>query len=180
MNVFDVLREKLEETKSEWNNDYNVPINNAIEIVNQVEQEYNNGWIPVSERFPDNDFYVLISFENFSLPDIGRYEEDAEGGAFYPGDDSESYVHHGLIVNAWRPLPAAYKEGMVTTNADRIRAMSDEQLADEMLEYTDVCEKISFCHNDQMCNDTLDRGELIEKEMCKRCLMNWLGKEKVV
>lgn len=42
MNVFDVLREKLEEAKSDWNNDYNVPINNAIEIVNQVEQEYNN------------------------------------------------------------------------------------------------------------------------------------------
>ena len=63
------------------------------------------------------------------------------------------------------------------TNADRIRAMSDEQLADEMLKFTDVCEQINFCHNDQMCNDTLDRGELIEKEMCKRCLMNWLGKE---
>ena len=188
MNVFDVLREKLgkckdshlrlaDDTKEMTELQFAGCYTNAIEIVNQVEQEYNNGWIPVSERYPDNDGYILISFENFSLPDVGRYEEDAEGGAFYPGDDSESYVHHGLIVNAWRPLPVAYKEGMVTTNAERIRNMTDEQLADEMLKFTDVCEEINFCHNDQLCNDTLDRGEFIEKEMCKRCLMNWLGKE---
>jgi hypothetical protein len=63
------------------------------------------------------------------------------------------------------------------SNADRIRSLTDQQLADEMLKFTDVCEQINFCHNDQMCNDTLDRGELIEKEMCKKCLMNWLGKE---
>lgn len=63
------------------------------------------------------------------------------------------------------------------TNADKIRSMTDEQLADEMLKFTDVCEEINFCHNDQLCNDVLDRGELIEKEMCKRCLINWLKKE---
>lgn len=63
------------------------------------------------------------------------------------------------------------------TNADMIRKMSDEQLADEMLNFPDVCEQAGFCHNDILCNDMLERGELIEKEMCKRCLMNWLKKE---
>lgn len=63
------------------------------------------------------------------------------------------------------------------TNADMIRSMTDEQLADEMLKFPDVCEQAGFCKNDILCNDTLDRGETIEPEMCKRCLMNWLKKE---
>lgn len=33
---------RLEEQKSDWNYDYNVPINDAIEIVNQLAEEYNN------------------------------------------------------------------------------------------------------------------------------------------
>lgn len=70
-----------------------------------------NNWIPVSERLPEEGSYVLLSFENFTIPDIGRYETDEEGGAFYPGDDDESYVTYGILVNAWRPLPEPYKRG---------------------------------------------------------------------
>lgn len=66
---------------------------------------------------------------------------------------------------------------MSMTNADMIRSLTDEQLADAMLQFPDVCEQIGFCKNDILCNDTLDRGETIEPEMCKRCLMNWLKKE---
>lgn len=69
------------------------------------------------------------------------------------------------------------KKACNPTNADLIRRMTDEQLADAMLQFPDVCEQIGFCKNDILCNDTLDRGETIEPEMCKRCLMNWLGKE---
>lgn len=166
MNVFDVLREKLEEAKSDWNNDYNVPINNAIEIVNQVEQEYNNGWIPCSERLPEKNTWVLVTRSN-GIIDMDMYK-------------SRGWICIEDFVIAWQPLPEPFRENNIPrkqTNADRIRAMSDEALADEMLKFTDVCEQINFCHNDQMCNDTLDRGELIEKEMCKRCLLNWLGKE---
>ena len=50
----------------------------------------NYGWIPVSERYPENDRYVLLSFENFIIPTVGRYEEDEEGGAFFVGDDDIS------------------------------------------------------------------------------------------
>lgn len=43
-------------------------------------------WIPVEERLPDTDNYILLSFENFTRADIGSYELDEEGnGAFYPG-----------------------------------------------------------------------------------------------
>ena len=52
-----------------------------------------------------------MSFENISnTPDIARYEEDEYGGAFYPGDEGDSYATLGMIVNAWKPLPVTYRE----------------------------------------------------------------------
>ena len=66
-------------------------------------------WIPISERLPKNEDYILVSFKNSTLPDIARYEEDEEGGAFYPGDEEESYSSYGLFVNAWMELPKPYK-----------------------------------------------------------------------
>lgn len=70
-----------------------------------------NKWIPVSKKLPESGEYILISFTNFDIPEIGRYEVDKEGsGAFYPGDDNTSYAQFDLYVNAWRPLPKAYEE----------------------------------------------------------------------
>ena len=66
-------------------------------------------WIPIEERLPENEEYVLVSFGNFSLADIAHYEADDNGGAFYPGDDDRSYSSYGLFVNAWMPVPKPYK-----------------------------------------------------------------------
>ena len=66
-------------------------------------------WVPISERLPDPDTYVLLSFENFSLADIGRYERDEAGGAFYPGEEDRSYASFGIFVNAWMPLPERWE-----------------------------------------------------------------------
>ncbi len=54
-----------------------------------------------------NMFYYL---SKISLPDIGRYDEDEEGGNFYPGDDTRSYLSFGLFVNAWMSLPKPFRE----------------------------------------------------------------------
>ena len=67
-------------------------------------------WIPISERLPEEEEYILLSFANYTGLDIGRYEKDGENDKFYPGDDEETYAHYGLIVNAWMPLPKPYKE----------------------------------------------------------------------
>ena len=64
-------------------------------------------WIPVEEKLPDGG-YILMSFENFPIPLIGRYEEDGEGGAFYVGDYEESCISQKLIVNAWMQIPKPY------------------------------------------------------------------------
>lgn len=62
-----------------------------------------------SKTFPPDDDYILISFDNYPLPLIGRYKTDADGGgAFYSGDDDESLMSIGMVVNAWAPCPLNY------------------------------------------------------------------------
>ena len=78
-------------------------------LAGQIEER---SWIPVEERLPEEDEYVLMSFENFTLPIIGRYEKDNDGGgAWYAGDDDgcDTCSSQDLFVNAWMPLPEPYK-----------------------------------------------------------------------
>lgn len=72
--------------------------------------EEKDRWIPISERLPEDESYILVSFENATMPDIARYEENDEGGTFYPGDDEKSYSSYGIFVNAWTPLPEPCRE----------------------------------------------------------------------
>lgn len=70
-----------------------------------------NGWIPVETKLPEDDRYILLSFENFSLPLVGRYEENEKGGAFYLGDcdEEDTCISNDLYVNAWTYLPERYR-----------------------------------------------------------------------
>lgn len=81
--------------------------------VGQLKQKVNDaGWIPVEQRLPENDDFILLSFDNFSIPMIGRYEEtDDGGGAFYLGDcdEDDTCMANNLFVNAWMPLPEPYR-----------------------------------------------------------------------
>lgn len=64
-------------------------------------------WKDVDLELPPTGEYVLLSFSNFSIPAVGRYEEDEDGGgAFYLGDDTEvTLASMDMFVNAWRLLP---------------------------------------------------------------------------
>ena len=74
-----------------------------------IEHLKSTNWIPVDEKLPDPDKHILVSFENFSLPMIGRYTvDDADGGTFRVGDEDESFIEHDLYVNAWMSLPKCY------------------------------------------------------------------------
>lgn len=62
------------------------------------------------------------------------------------------------------------------TNGDRIRAMTDEELA-EKITALDLGE-VPYCSlNDARCNEMAKRNELITPEMCKKCCIAWLQKE---
>ena len=89
--------------------------NEAIKLVQKLNaEEKRHSWIPVEERLPEEDEYVLMSFENLSLPIIGRYEKDNDGGgAWYAGDDGcDTCSSQDLFVNAWMPLPKPYRANM--------------------------------------------------------------------
>lgn len=71
-----------------------------------------NNWIPVEKRLPETDDYILLSFANFTLPAVGRYEiNDSGSGAFYLGDcdEEDTCINQDLFVNAWQPLPEPYR-----------------------------------------------------------------------
>lgn len=74
------------------------------------KEQQKHKWVPVKEKLPDTEDYILISFENFSVPAIGRYEKDKDGsGAFYIGDETETCISQNLYVNAWQQLPTPYR-----------------------------------------------------------------------
>ena len=82
-----------------------------MDYIENMDDEKENGWIPVSERLPEPGKYVLVSFENFTLPMIGIYTvDDDDGGTFRISDEDDSFLEHDLYVNAWMELPERYKE----------------------------------------------------------------------
>lgn len=105
----EIIKE-LQQMPTEYRHEeYNVAIWDAIRFIERSTKINNNGWIPCDERLPEEDEYILLSFSNFSVPLVGRYEEDENGGAFYVGDEDESCVSQGAFVNAWQPLPKVYQ-----------------------------------------------------------------------
>ena len=83
----------------------------AIELAKIAIALQSQKWIPISERLPKNEKYVLVSFKDATMPDIARYEVDEHGnGAFYPSDCNAAYASCGMFVNAWMPLPEPFKE----------------------------------------------------------------------
>lgn len=86
----------------------------AISIVNQLAEEYNNGWIPVSERLPEEKPFgdsehtcsdgVLITVKHDRGTTVGMGCL-TRGHWFYLKGATE------IDVIAWKPLPTPYKEG---------------------------------------------------------------------
>lgn len=62
-------------------------------------------------------------------------------------------------------------------NFERIRAMSMEEMADAMLTVDEIGETVPFCSNSNRCQEAIESGELVTKEMCKQCLIAWLQSE---
>ena len=139
-----------------------IGIKNAIEIVNQVASEYGGGWIPVSSgKLPDCcDTYLCTA----------KWLDETVELYYRMRDNSWVDIYEcEYEVIAWQYKPEPYKEseeqGMrdkcstckhndidfdcskcgykPKTNADKIRAMSDEELA-EFLESFEVCTNCEY------------------------------------
>lgn len=60
------------------------------------------------------------------------------------------------------------------TRADRLRAMSDEELAAYWADHYD-----EFCPNSQECGEMLNKGQEIPAEKCIGCALRWLKEIEV-
>lgn len=108
---------EIQKTESEYINEDHHPMfklgaaSIATEIKQIIYEHMNDNWIAVEEKLPENNDYILLSFDNCEIPIIGRYEDRREGGAFYLGDctGSDTCVAQDLYVTAWMPLPEPYR-----------------------------------------------------------------------
>lgn len=98
---------------------------NAIEIVKQEAEQYNNGWIPCSERLPEERDWYLAVFEEvdtgfIGIPYIADYlmgshtKFTTEDGWIIRNcsdreDESVEY-YKSLRCVAWQPLPQPYQQ----------------------------------------------------------------------
>ncbi len=69
-------------------------LEDAVRFINRER------WVSVDEKYPDNDRYILLSFENFTVPQVGRYEDNN----FFVGDETEPLIKQDLYVNAWKEI----------------------------------------------------------------------------
>ena len=131
--AFEKILEKLEElqnnllSQTEGDAVLQVGVINGVmyskKIVQEVAEEYNGGWIPCSERLPEESGYYLVTYHDWSDGNfLPKYDDtyvrrlhyqisEHFVGWNYPknvDDRAENDCHKEVI--AWQPLPEPYKE----------------------------------------------------------------------
>ena len=117
--AFEKILKRLEEAKNfeylngvkRFSKKERIAFDNAKQIVQEVAEEFatdtnvwTNGWIPCSERLPEEEADVLLSLR--SLDVYTGFRANAEGCFYIDGD---GYVEYENVM-AWMPLPEPYKE----------------------------------------------------------------------
>ena len=115
--ILDRLDSHIEDAKSEGDFSYIKPFEIAKISVQEVAEEYNNGWIPCSERLPEeDDTLYLVSYKkiffdkSFYFYDIAYLYTFPNGTRYWVSAKSDN-VRQVSKVSAWQPLPEQYKEG---------------------------------------------------------------------
>ena len=80
----------------------------AIKIVKQEAEQYNNGWIPCSEKLPEvrQDVLVTVKYTGF----MGMHGYWIKTGHMEAENDWWGDCTGGEVI-AWRPLPESYTKG---------------------------------------------------------------------
>ena len=80
--------------------------NEAIEIVKQKAEQYNNGWIPCSEKLPElrQDVLVTVKYTGF----MGMHGYWIKTGHMEAENDWWGDCAGGEVI-AWQPLPEPYR-----------------------------------------------------------------------
>ncbi len=140
-------------------------------------------WIPVEERPPEERDSIFAKWKGTAKWNPAMFEKtsdkvlvtisDVGGGkttrTAHTLDGKWSCdllkANPGYKVIAWLPLPEPYREGTPKqTNADRIRSMTDEELAVNMMCPNENGLAEIDCDKNDNCN-------------CYECLLKWLRAE---
>lgn len=105
------------EGKTEHDADLNkvtqLAFDEAIEIVKQAAADYNNGWIPCSERLPERNKPVLCWVTSTTIASGETYIIGSCDNGFWFLQTYEIGHHHFPVkdyeVVAWQPLPEPYQ-----------------------------------------------------------------------
>ena len=133
--AFEKILDMLEDTKDIAQDDsvaelvstriWNKALHKAKQIVQEVAKEYNGGWIPCSDRLPEERDWCLAVFEEvdtgfIGLPYIAEYlmgkhtiSTTEDGWIIHNCTDREdvsSEYYKKLRCVAWQPLPKPFKE----------------------------------------------------------------------
>lgn len=84
----------------------------AKKIVEQEAEKYNNGWIPCSERLPENNQNVIACFAHGTVTTLQFFDNRFHG----------IYDYNKNAIAAWKPLPESYSPSGTRpkkTNFDR-------------------------------------------------------------
>ena len=75
--------------------------------MNRFEVRWDNGWIPCSERLPEDEQEILFSTKT-GRTHSGKYHDDGSANQWYSHRDKARAWNN--VVNAWKPLPEPYRE----------------------------------------------------------------------
>ena len=83
-------------------------IKEMLEIVKEVAEEYNGGWIPCSERLPEEYGEYLVWWTDITR---GQYYEivEYEPDNGWIGEIPQAFEGKYSVI-AWQPLPEPFKE----------------------------------------------------------------------
>ena len=116
--AFEKILERLEATNDIEQDDsvaeivstriWNKAIHRAKQIVKEVAEEYNGGWISCSERLPEKNGMYLCTQNRYDLATNKKIiRVSTELVEFYDGKWRRA---KNLVITHWQPLPEPFKE----------------------------------------------------------------------
>lgn len=120
-------QDELDRIQTQTAEDFASAYNDAIKIVKQEAEQYNNGWIPCNERMPEEHDSMFARFKGTDKWRDSMFEKTSNEVAVIiaddKGDKATTHAHTSdgtwkcdilracptYRVIAWQPLPAPYQ-----------------------------------------------------------------------